>query len=287
MRRLPLLLLSGFLVAFPASAIAQNRVEQQIIADQRMLQEQNQQLKLLINTLAESVKAVSTRQDELANTLRKAFADQKLQGDAINDSIRILREKGDDTNVRISTISHEIEGLRTATQGLQNSVVQAMAAAQASTGSGAAGDPAAAADPTAAAPTTQPGVNPAMVQSPTEMYNKAYGDFQMGRYELTIAGFQGLLRTFPTFPNAYAAQFYIGAAYFQLGRYREALNAYRDFIETYKTSPWLPEAYYKRGLTYVQLSMKEQAKADFQTVVQKFPDDTFAALAKQQLDGIK
>ena len=61
-----------------------------------MLQEQNQQLKLLINTLAESVKGLSTRQDDQAASVRKTFADQKLQIDAINDSIRILREKGDE-----------------------------------------------------------------------------------------------------------------------------------------------------------------------------------------------
>ena len=40
-------------------------------------------------------------------------------------------------------------------------------------------------------------------------------------------------------------------------------------------------------LSYRELNMKDQAKADFQTVIQKYPDSLFASLAKQQLEGIK
>lgn len=284
MRRVPLLFTLGLLLAVPATGLAQNRVEQQIIAELRMLQEQNQQLKLLINTLADSVKAISTRQDDQAASMRKTFADQKLQTDAINDSIRILREKGDDTNVRISTISHELEALSKAVQSLQSSVVQAMAAVQPPAQTEPAGG---VADPNAAAQPSAPGVNPAMVQSPKEMYDKAWGDYAAGKYDVAIPGFQGFLRTFPNSPNAYQAQYYIGQAYYSLGQYRQAMQAYREMIDTYKTAPWLPDAYYKRGLCYRELSMKEQAKADFQTVIDKFPDSTYAPLAKAALEGIK
>lgn len=285
MRRFALLFSLGLVLAMPVRGFAQNRVEQQIIAELRMLQEQNQQLKLLLNTLADSVKAISTRQDDQAASLRKTFADQKLQTDAINDSIRILREKGDDTNVRIATISHELESLGKAVQSLQSSVVQAMASAQPP----AQTDPVAGGvvDPNAPTAPAAPGVNPAMVQSPKEMYEKAWGDYAAGKYDIAIPGFQGFLRTFPNSPNAYQAQYYIGQAYYSLGQYRPAMQAYREMIETYKTAPWLPDAYYKRGLCYRELSMKEQAKADFQMVIDKFPDNTLAPLAKAALEGIK
>jgi len=83
------------------------------------------------------------------------------------------------------------------------------------------------------------------------------------------------------------AQFQIGESYYAQGRYREAVQAYREVIETYKTSPWVPDAYYKRGLSYRELSMKDQARADFQFVITKFPDNTLAPLAKAALDSIK
>ena len=50
-------------LALPASALGQNREHQQMFADLRMLQEQVQQLRLAINTLADTVKAVTAKQN--------------------------------------------------------------------------------------------------------------------------------------------------------------------------------------------------------------------------------
>ena len=102
----------AFVLAAPAAGFAQNREHQQMFADLRMLQEQVQKLMLGMNTLSDSVKAVSARQDQQAEAIRKAFADQKVLTDAITDSIRILRDKGDDTNIRIATLSNEFQSLR-------------------------------------------------------------------------------------------------------------------------------------------------------------------------------
>jgi tol-pal system protein YbgF len=281
---LPTLTLA-LLLAVPSAGFAQNREHQQMFADLRMLQEQVQQLRLALNSLAESVKAVNAKQDEQANATRRAFADQKLLTDAVTDSIRILREKGDDTNVRISTLAHEVEAMRQAMQALQSSVVQAVAASAAAPQPGAppAGDPGAA----AAGAQTAPPVNVAAVQSPKVLYENAYSDYAATRYDLAIQGFQAYLRTFPNSPDAYMAQFQIGESYYALGRYREAAQAYREVIDNYKTAPWVPDAYYKRGLSYRELGNKDQARADFQYVIKTFPDNTLAPLAKAALDSIK
>lgn len=282
--RLPFLALCATL-ALPAAALGQNREHQQMFADLRMLQEQVQQLRLAINTLADTVKTVTAKQDEQSAATRKAFADQKLLTDAITDSIRILREKGDDTNVRISTLAHELETMRQATQNLQQSVVQALATV-------AAGAPPATGDP-AAAPTgggtTPPVTPPSSVQSPQTLYDNAWSDYVSARYELAIQGFQAYLRSFPTSPDAYKAQFNIGESYYNMpgGRYRDAAQAYTQVIETYKNTPWVPDAYYKRGSAYLEQGLKEQARADFQTVLKNFADSTVAPLAKAKLDGIK
>lgn len=277
---LPTLTLA-LILAVPAAGFAQNKVDQQMFAELRMLQEQMQQLRLAVNTLADSIKAVNAKQDDQANATRKSFADQKLLTDAITDSIRILREKGDDTNVRISTVAHEFEAVRQTMQALQTSVVQAVAASQSA-------NPMPATDPgaTPTAPTTAP-INAASVQSPKVLYENAYGDYAATRYPLAIEGFQAYLRTFPNSPDAYMAQFQIGESYYALGNYRQAMQAYREVIETYKKSPWEADAYYKRGRSYQELGMKDQARADFQYVIKTFPDNTLAPLAKAALDGIK
>jgi len=64
--------------------------------------------------LAETLKTVSTKIDDQTATNRKAFADQKLQIDSVADGVRVLREKADDTNVRLSTVSQELEAVRQA-----------------------------------------------------------------------------------------------------------------------------------------------------------------------------
>src|SRR5439155_14037088 len=63
-------------VVTPAFAI--DKEQRQLMADVRMLQEQNQQLQNLLASIAESIKAVNARMDDQANATRKAQADQKL-----------------------------------------------------------------------------------------------------------------------------------------------------------------------------------------------------------------
>ncbi len=271
----------ALVLAVPTAGFAQNKVEQQMIAELRMLQEQVQQQRLVLNTLAETLKAITAKQDEQTNATRKAFADQKVLTDAITDSIRVLREKGDDTNVRIATLQNQLEGTRQAMQGLQTSVVQAMAAA-APANNPPPTDPA-----TGVAPPSAPVMNPAAVQSPKLLYEKAFGDFSAAHYDLAVQGFKAYLITFPSSPEAYQAQFYIGESYYYQGNYREAVQAYRDMIDTYKTAMWLPDAYYKRGLSYRQIGDKDRARADFDYVIKTFPDSTMAPLAKAARDSIK
>ena len=71
---------ASFVVAtgLPAPASAANKEHQQLAADIRMLQEQMQLLQNMLGTLNDSLKAVNTRLDDQTNTMRKAFADQKL-----------------------------------------------------------------------------------------------------------------------------------------------------------------------------------------------------------------
>ena len=127
------------------------------------------------------------------------------------------------------------------------------------------------------------------MQSPQTLYDNAWSDYVSARYELAIQGFQAYLRSFPTSPDAYKAQFNIGESYYNMpgGRYRDAAQAYTQVIETYKNTPWVPDAYYKRGSAYLEQGLKEQARADFQMVLKNFADSTVAPLAKAKLDGIK
>ena len=109
-------LLGVILLTAASPASAANKEHQQLMADLRMLQEQSQLLQNLLGSVTEALKAVNTRLDQQAETTRKAFADQKLVIDNLTNDVRIIREKLDDNNVRIGSLSQEVDSLRQSLQ---------------------------------------------------------------------------------------------------------------------------------------------------------------------------
>src|SRR5438874_6685610 len=109
-------LVVAVLVAVAAPVSAANKEHQQLAADIRMLQEQAQVLQNMLGSLNETLKAVNTRLDDQTNGMRKAFADQKLLIDNLSSDLRVVREKVDDNNVRIASLTQELDALRQAMQ---------------------------------------------------------------------------------------------------------------------------------------------------------------------------
>src|SRR4029079_13203836 len=88
-------------VGAAAPAAAANKEHQQLMADIRMLQEQTQLLQNPLGQFNEALKAVNKRLDDQGELNRKQSADQKLAIDNLTNDARIIREKLDDTNVRV------------------------------------------------------------------------------------------------------------------------------------------------------------------------------------------
>src|SRR2546423_2657051 len=111
-------LLAAAIVLAATPARAANKEHQQLMADLRILQEQSQLLQNMLGTLSDAIKAVNTRLDQQAETTRKAFADQKLVIDNLSNDVRVIREKLDDNNVRIGSLTQEVDSLRQSLQQL-------------------------------------------------------------------------------------------------------------------------------------------------------------------------
>lgn len=265
----------AYLGLVPATPAAADREHQQIMADLRMLQEQTQQLQALMNNLGEALRAVSTRIDDQTALERKAFADGKVQMDAIAGDIRVVREKVDETNVRLGTISQELESLRQAIPEPGAFTAMPTGSDAAAPGvPGTSGPPAAAAAPVPANPGIQP----------QRLFQSSFGDYTSGNYSLAVEGFQSYLKYFPRSPQAPEAQLYIGEALFQDKKFPEAVAAYERVIADYPTSNSVPHAYYKRGVTLDQLGDKDRARESYETAIKQFPDSQSAILARQGLE---
>ncbi len=172
---LTLALIVGLLpLAAPRPAAAQNREHQQIAADIRMLQEQTQQLAITLAALSEALTStlatMNARLDQANDATLKGFADQRLIIDGVGSDLRIVRERVDETNVRVSTLGQEVDALRATIPSL----IQAGPAL-------AGGDGAPGADP--GAPSAEAHVVPSVAGlSPTRMYESALADFAAGQW---------------------------------------------------------------------------------------------------------
>jgi len=266
------LLLSLVLLGAPAAAAA-NKEHQQMMADIRMLQEQAQLLQVQLAALAEALKTISTKMDEQSAASRKAFADQKLQVDAVSGDLRVVREKVDDNSLRIGSVAQELEALRTA-------IPQGGAAGL------PGGDPQSAGDPAALpAPPTAPPLNPGV--SPERLYNMAWADYAGGEYTLAVQGFETYIKTFPKSAQAGDAQHYIGETYYVQGKYREAVAAYDRVITDFPNTKMLPDTYYKRGQALYALGQVDRARESWEFVVKTYPNSDAGRLARQRLDQLQ
>ena len=272
-------------------ALAQNREHQQMAAELRMLQEQAQQLALAIATvsqaLVESMKAVGAlggRFDESNAATRKYFADQKLLIDNVAEGVRVIRERTDDTNVRIASLSEELEALRTTVQALQQLALAPPPAPV---------DPLAPVDPNAPTPAPAPvqapppaALPPTAGLSPTRVYETARADYFAGQWNGAVSGFEAFLRAFPRSEQADDAQLYIGETYYAQNQWTQAITAYTQVIDSYPGTNAVSIAYYKRGLAHQQLGQVDDARASWETAAKMFPDSDAGRLAKQSLDRL-
>jgi tol-pal system protein YbgF len=263
------------LLAGAAPALAQSRAERQMMADIRMLQEQTQQLAISLAALNDTLKALNGRLDKQDDSARKSFADQRLVIENMGADLRVIRERTDETNVRINTLNQEIDALRDSLARMQTSVTVPPAVPP---------DPN---SPDAGVPTGTTSAPPSTVGlSPTRMYEQAFADYAAGQWSLAISGFDQFLKTFPKSELADDAQLHIGETHYVAGRYQDAIAAYNQVIQNYPTSNSTPQAYYKRGAAQERTNDVAAARASWELVIKSWPESDAARLAKQNLDRV-
>jgi tol-pal system protein YbgF len=249
---------------------AQSREQRQMMADLRILQVQAQEMQNLIGamnqTVNDALKALNARLDEQAKATVRSFAEQKTIIDTLSSDLRVVREKLDDNNVRVGSLTQEVDSLR--------DLITAMPRGADPAPVPDGGDPLAGGAPT-------PG---GVGASPEKFYNMAMNDYWSSDYDLAVSGFSAYLTNFPKSERAHEAQFYIGQSYYQAGKYDQAIDAYETTIRNYPKSDLLPDVYYKLGESYRANKQLDRARAAYQAVVKLFPDSSIVTVAQQRLD---
>lgn len=271
---------AGFLLVLAfttTAAVAADREHEQLMADIRMLHEQSMRLHLAFNGIVEAIETLAANQQELETAMRRAFADQRLVIDNVGSNTRVLREKLDETNVRISSLSQEVEALRVSIPPMPVQTTGLPEDAETAQPDSAASAPAA---PAPAAPVVAGG-------SPQRLYNTAWADYASGQWALAVSGFEAYVSTYPRSEMTDDAAFYIGETYFLQGDFQGAVEAYEQVVMNYPNGDKVPEAAYKRGLAFDRLGEPDRARESFDLVVTNYPDSRMAALAQQLLDRLR
>ena len=276
-----ILVLTVSLLAVPAVTRAQNREQQQIFADLRILQEQVQQLRAAVNSLAEQAKATNTRIDAQAEATRKAYADTLQLVRELSSSVESLGQKVQSNSAQVTKLSQELPPLRDGLNMLQQLIsqvaaqLQPMTPADPNASTGAAGGPPASGPP--------PASNASIPPSPATYWNAAMGYYAVGQWDLAVEAFKDFIQKFPNSPDAADAQFFIGESYYQSGKTREALAAYTAVPASYSQSGRVPDAYFKQAMCYELLNQRAEAIRVYQLIVKQYDGSSAALSATQAL----
>jgi tol-pal system protein YbgF len=122
--------------------------------------------------------------------------------------------------------------------------------------------------------------------SPNRVFDTAFSDYSSSQYNSAIAGFQQVIKNFPTAERADDAQFFIGESLVNMNRLPEAIEAYNLVIQQYPNGDQVDMAYYRRGFAESLMGRTDAARASWEEVVKRFPNSQGASLAKQRLAGL-
>jgi tol-pal system protein YbgF len=122
--------------------------------------------------------------------------------------------------------------------------------------------------------------------SPNRLFDTAFSDYTSSQYASAIAGFQQLVKTYPTAERADDGQFFIGESLANMNRLPEAVDAYNQVIQKYPNGDQIDMAYYRRGFVESLMGRTDVARATYEEVVKRFPNSQGAQLARQRLAGL-
>jgi TolA-binding protein len=274
-------LLSG--IALPAAA--QNREHQQQSAELRILQEQQVQLALSMEKLAQSLidsnKAFTARLDQMSERITKLFADQSLLIGPIGENARIMRERSQETGTRIGELTEEVRALRRDVAALLARPVMTAAPVDPL-------DPNAPLVPgsTSTLPVPTPAAPPSNVGlSPEQLYRTAVSEYANGQWDLAVDDYQSFIKNFPNDPRAANAQQGIGDALYSANKFEEAIAAYDLVIRNYSKSDQVAWAHYKRAVVLQRIGRNADARVSYEMAVQ-FGDEQVTTLAKGRLAAL-
>ncbi len=119
-----------------------------------------------------------------------------------------------------------------------------------------------------------------------DLYQNGLRTFNSRNYEQAAKVFSELLAKFPEGSYCDNAQFWIGESRYRSGNFNEAISAFQK-VFSYANSAKSDDAQLKIGLAYQKLGKTDQAKAEFQKLIDRYPASEYVERARNYISGLK
>ena len=135
------------------------------------------------------------------------------------------------------------------------------------------------------APPAPGGPEPAATRPPTgrELYDKAYGLYQKGRYEDARRAFRKFLDLYPKSDLADNAYFWIGESYYAQEQYEKAILAYDKVVQEFPRGDKVPSALLKQAFAFDAIGDPVDARILLKKLLREHPSSEQAEIARKKL----
>jgi tol-pal system protein YbgF len=116
-----------------------------------------------------------------------------------------------------------------------------------------------------------------------KLFEIAMSDFNAGRYDIAIGGFQDLMTQYSDSPLAIDAEYWIAESHFAKKDYEAAEKAYFDFIRNHPDAEKNCVSLYKLGLAYERQTKTRSRDMVWGNLLDRCPEADEAQLVKEQM----
>jgi tol-pal system protein YbgF len=115
------------------------------------------------------------------------------------------------------------------------------------------------------------------------LYNNALRDYNGGKNDLAIQGFNDYIKFYPNTDLSGNAYFYLAEIQFKAGEYQKAVVNYDLVLQNFPSGNKAAAAQLKKGFALLELGKEDEGTKELKHVIQRYPKTTEATQAREKL----
>ncbi|MDX2506368.1 MAG: tol-pal system protein YbgF [Gammaproteobacteria bacterium] len=246
----------------------------------KQLQEENQQLRGLLEDQSNEIRLLKQQQRELYADLNRRLSQMEGGSAQSSDSASVLMNpvesaEQDSSNIQVidkSTVKHSIYGVTEREEivvgGDNDKVKKSTDLSESGT---ASKPPVAVIKP----------MSEKERKAEQKAYQKAYDELRALRYNKARDSFTQFIQQYPSGRYAHIAQYWVAESSYAQHNYEQAIVDYQLLLDVYPFSPKKAEAELKKAYSYYELGQKQKARRTLDELLITYPDTTEAGQAKR------